>query len=177
MKSLLRAGASALALAVAGPALADTFSIPDTPGVQNAAYVASNAIGGLRTIRLPAVSNTTYSGFFLAATVQSQGGSTTAMTLYIFDSNPTGTTCTDKSAFSLAAADVSKLVTPGFTITPGAQQGVTQTGASVSFAPPVGFRNSDSPRLGVFYVCAVMNAGVTPASTTDLVFKYQVNLD
>lgn len=169
--------ASAALLATICGARADTFSIPDTPTVQNAAYSQNNAIGGLRTIRLPAPSNTTYSGFFLAASVEAQDGATTGIALYLFDSNPTATTCTDKSAFSLGAADVSKLITPAFTVTPAAQQGSTQTGASSAFSPPVGFRNADSPRLGVFYVCAVVAAGVTPGSTTNYVMKYQVNLD
>jgi hypothetical protein len=142
-------------------------NIANTPIVQNAAYSAGNAIGGLQTFAFFRTSGGT--GVLNNVSVASKGGSTTAITLYIFSSNPSGSTCTDKSAFSLAAADVSKLIaqTP-VVLTPA----VIGSGATVTFASqqaPVSVKNADSTTS--LYVCAVVGGSVTPASTTDLVFN------
>lgn len=147
------------------------ISVANTPTVQNAAYSSGNAIGGLQTIAFfRTVQQPT--GILQNVSVASKGGSTTAITLYIFEANPTATTCTDKSAFSLGAADVSKLITTiPIVLTPA----VVGAGASVTFASqqlPVSVRNSDSATGLSFYACAVVGGSVTPASTTDLVFKF-----
>lgn len=147
------------------------MSIASTPTVQNAAYSSGNAIGGLQTIAFfRTIQQPT--GILNNISVASKGGSTTAMTLYIFEANPTGSTCTDKSAFALAAADVAKLVT---TIPVVLTPAVVGAGATVTFASqqlPLSVRNSETAVALNFYVCAVVGGSVTPASTTDLVFKF-----
>lgn len=146
-------------------------AIANTPTVQNAAYSSGNAIGGLQTIAFFR-SGTRSTGILNNVSVASKGGATTAITLYVFNANPSATTCTDKSAFSLGAADVSKLIaTTPMVLTPA----VVGAGATVTFASqqsPVSVQNGDSPASANLYVCAVFGGTVTPATTTDLVFKY-----
>lgn len=147
------------------------MSISNTPTVQNAAYSSGNAIGGLQTIAFfRTIAQPT--GILNNVLVSSKGGSTTAITLYIFEANPTASTCTDKSAFSLNAADVSKLITTiPIVLTPA----VIGAGATATFASQqsaISIRNTDSTTALNFYVCAVVGGSVTPASTTDLVFKF-----
>lgn len=142
-------------------------SVSFTPTVQNAAYASGNAMGGLQTIAFFSITGT---GIFDQFLITSKGGSTIAMTLYIFDTNPTGSTCTDKSAFSLATADVSKLAMAPFVLTPAVVGvGVTTTLAQLSQIGSIG--NHDSPQAPNLYICIVAGGTVTPASTSDLSAK------
>ena len=98
------------------------------------------------------------------------------LTIYIFDTNPVSSTCTDKSAFSLGAADVSKLAMAPFILTPAVVgSGTTATVAQQTQA--ISMQNRDNPFTGNLYVCIVANGAVTPASTTDLVGKISGVLD
>jgi len=135
------------------------------PTVQNAAYSASNSLGGLQT--LSAFRLSAHSGIFNRLWLGSKGGSTVAMTVYVFDANPTNSTCTDKTAFSLASADLAKLAFAPFVITPAAPQGATQTVGE--FSTVASLANADSPQTTNIYLCIVANASVTPASTSDIV--------
>lgn len=146
--------------------------VSNTPTVQNAAYSASNAIGGWQQIA--AFRGTAQpSGIIDYVAVVSKGGSTTALTIYGFTKSSANlsSTCTDKSAFSLAAADLSALI-PGFpiTLTPAATQGTTITSASQSIVTSV--KNSDGTVSTNLTFCAVVGGSVTPASTSDLVFNF-----
>lgn len=151
--------------------------ITNTPTVQNAAYSASNAIGGWQQVAV--FRNTTQpSGILDYLSVASKGGSTTALTVYGFTKSSANltSTCTDKSAFSLAAADLSALI-PGFpvTLTPATTQGATITSASQSII--ISVKNADgSPSTNLTF-CAVVGGSVTPASTTDLVFNFALIQD
>lgn len=144
------------------------ISIAFTPTVQNAAYSSGNAIGGLQTLTFFRTT-TQPTGILNNVSVASKGGSTTAMTLYFFTANPSATTCTDKSAFSLGAADVAKLIpTIPIVLTPAVVgAGTTVTAASQQL--PVSIKNSETTLS--LYMCAVVGGSVTPASTSDLVFK------
>jgi hypothetical protein len=106
VRSILVAG---LCLLLAPSALlAQSLSIgqPFTPVVQAAAYSSGNAMGWLQSVSLLQPSK---AGVFNGLMIASKGGATTALTFYIFDTNPTASTCTDKVAFVLNAADVAKL--------------------------------------------------------------------
>lgn len=146
--------------------------VSNTPTVQNAAYAASNAIGGWQQI---AAFRTTAqpSGILDYVAVASKGGSMTALTVYGFTKSSANltSTCTDKSAFSLAAADLSSMI-PGFpiTLTPATTQGTTVTSAAQSIVTSV--KNSDSAASANLTFCAVVGGSVTPASTSDLVFNF-----
>ena len=144
------------------------ISVPNTPTVQNASYSSGNAIGGLQTIAFFRTAGG--SGILNNESVWSKGGSTTAITLYIFNANPTSSTCTDKSAFSLNAADVAKLITIAPPVLTPAVVGAGTTDTTNSAQTPVSEKNGDSTVN--LYVCAVVGGTVTPASTTDLIFKF-----
>lgn len=142
-----------------------------TPTVQAAQYVSGNAIGGLQTVAFFRTT-TQPSGILNNIRVASQGGSTTALTLYIFNANPSASTCTDKVAFVLAAADTSKLIATIPPVLTPALIGVGTTVTMASQQQPVSVKNTDSPATVNLYVCAVYGGTVTPAGTADLVFKF-----
>jgi hypothetical protein len=159
-------------LAVSAPALAQSNSAqPFTPVVQNAAYSSGNAMGGLQAVGL-GKSTGIFNGFMIA----SKGGSTTAMTIYIFDTNPSASTSTDKTAFVLGAADVAKLAITPFTLTP-AVVGTGTTATVASYFQALSIRNQDQPVQNLAYVCVVANGAVTPATTSDLVAKFATATD
>lgn len=140
--------------------------LTQTPTVTASAYASGNDMGGLLTFA--AFRNTTQtSGKIDNIMISFKGGSVaTSYTLYVFAVTP-GTTCTDKTAFALATADVSKLaaVAP-IVMTPQ----VFGTGSVESFAsvqPNITIANTGSVQN--IFMCLVANGAVTPASTTDLV--------
>ena len=173
-KALLLAGALALASI---PAQAESVVLSNTPVVQNAAYSASNAMGGWQNFAL--FSGAVRSGGIINYVAAiSKGGSTTAMTVYAFSrsSGNLSSTCTDKSAFSLANADLPYLL-PGFpvTLTPATTQGTTVSSASQAIV--VSAANYDTARTPNVAVCVVAGGSVTPASVSDLIFNIAVLRD
>lgn len=147
----------------AGANLIGATSIADrqdaTPTVQNASYVSGNDIGGLVAFTL----DHTGSGLLQSVGVQFIGGATTQINAACFDSNPTGSTFTDKGTFSIAAADEAKRINKTLlALTPAALTGDAVTAASVdNYAQP--FKST-----GTIW-CAYVATGIfTPASTTDL---------
>jgi hypothetical protein len=174
----LFAAACVAMLAAISPAIAQVVgydgSVSFTPTVQNAAYSSGNSLGGLQTVKL--LRPPQYSGIFTGFQITSKGGATTAMTVYIFDANPSSSTCTDKTAFSLAAADISKLVMQPFVLTP-AVIGAGTTATTAQQIQVVSMINQDTTRSGNLYVCIVAGGSVTPATTSDLVAKISGALD
>jgi hypothetical protein len=177
MRKIL-AACGLLLSAIIAPAAAQVIgydgSVSFTPAVQNAAYSSGNSLGGLQTVQL--LRPPQYSGIFTSFQVTSRGGATTAMTIYIFDANPSASTCTDKSAFSLAAADVSKLAMQPFVLTP-AVVGAGTTATTAQQIQAVSIINQDTTRSPNLYVCIVAGGAVTPASTSDLIAKISGALD
>lgn len=147
----------------AGTALIGSTStsgrIDSTPTVQNAQYVSGNDMGGLVSLTLPR----TASGFIQSIGVQFIGGATTQVNLYLFDANPSTSTFTDKSTFTIAAADEAKRINKnGIALTPAAAVGDTVTAASIdNYAKPF---NS----TGTIYMAVVSTGTFTPASVTDM---------
>ena len=73
------------------------------------AYVSGNAVGGL--ITLTAINRASGTSIFVqSVAVASKSVQAGQMDLVFFNANPTGSTCTDKAAFSVAAADAAKMV-------------------------------------------------------------------
>ncbi len=150
-------GGAACPLSVAG---GDYQTPAIVPTIQNAAYASGNVIGGLQTV-----------AFFRSASPASAtldqvcigwlGGETVSDTIYIFTANPASSTTTDKSAFSLAAADAKKLVTSPFTLTAAAPTGTTDSFACQSLA--VSAVNGDGTATQNLYVVHVVGGSVTPA--------------
>lgn len=144
------------------PAQAGTtgVDVSVTPTIQNAAYASGNCMDGFKTVAL-GITQSVLSQISLA----SQGGLATAKQIYVFSANPSGSTCTDKSTFTIATADLSKLIWTGL-ITPAAPTGTTKTWGSAS-GLALGI-----PSGGTIYVAIVETATETPASTTDLVLTF-----
>ena len=165
--------ANGAGLAVPCPATQHN-SIALTPTVQNSAYALGNAMGGLQTFAffrgtaLP-------SGALDQFAVYSKGGSAVALSVFIFDANPSASTCTDKVAFALNAADVAKLATAAFVITPAAIAGSTVSSVVKQLTASV--KNSDGTTSVNLYACVVAGGAVTPATTTDLVFMISGTVD
>jgi hypothetical protein len=130
-----------------------------TPTVQNASYVSGNSLGGLVTFTLPR----TASGYIQSVGVQFVGGATAAINAFCFDSNPTGSTFTDKSTFTIAAADEAKRINKtGYSLTPVAVVGDAVTAAAVdNLAKPF---NS----TGAIYCAYASTVTFTPASVSDM---------
>lgn len=149
------------------PALAVTATIATTgadvavtPTIQNASYVSGNCMGGFQTVALG-----TTTSVLSQVSLASQGGLATAKQVYIFSANPSASTCTDKSTFTIATADLSKVIYTG-SITPAAPTGTTKSWASLS-GLALGI-----PSGGTVYAAIVETATETPASTTDIVLTF-----
>ena len=137
-----------------------------TPTLTNSAYASGNGMGGFQTVAwFRAGSN--FSGMLTQVAVQWGGTETVAVTFYIFDKAIGSSTCGDKAAVSLLAADLQNLVTAPFTISAVAPVGTTLTQASVPFS--ISMQNHDTSPGQNLYVCAVSGGVFTPA-TTDFSF-------
>ncbi|MGI4812907.1 MAG: hypothetical protein ACRYGG_06175 [Janthinobacterium lividum] len=84
-----------------------------TPAVTTTAYAAGQSVGGIQTLALTRVGQT--SGYVQGMTVtfndaQTPGG---ALDLVLFSSNPTASTTTDHSAVNIVPADLGKLIPGG----------------------------------------------------------------
>lgn len=157
-----------------GSAIGAHISVPTTPTVQAAAYASGNAIGGLQTISLWR-STSFSSGKIDNISIASKGGSTQGLTVYLFNTTPSGSTCTDKTAFSLAAADVSKMVAAAPIVMTPQLMGIGSTVTFASVAPTLTASNA-AVSTNIF-MCVVVNGAVTPASTTDLVITVAASQD
>lgn len=168
MNRFLRIVLAAFLILAPGMALAQTGAWPTvtvTPTVQNAAYASGNCVGGFNPIVFsPANSQ---GGVVTNVRVASVSGQTTGYTVYLFSANPTASTCTDKSTFTLAAADVSKLIAAPFVLTPSVATGGTLSFAeSANLVRPTGAGGGAGSRT--LYEALVANGAVTPGSTTDI---------
>jgi hypothetical protein len=130
------------------------------PTVQAAQYVSGNNIGGLIAFTL----DRTASGLLQTIDVQFVGGATTPITWYCFSQLPSNaSTFTDRSTFSIAAADEAKRINKvGIPLTPAASTGDTVTGVALdNYARPF---NS----TGTIWCAGVVGGTFTPASPTDM---------
>ena len=134
-------------------------------------YTAGQAFGGLQTISFfrtttqPTALLTQFS-MLLTPTYSTEP----TLLFYVFTKNPTSTTCTDTSAFSLNSADAPYLI-PGspFTITPTVPT-AGGNNAAIGTAPagilPVSVQNQDTSPTANLYVCEVVGVAFTSASGT-----------
>lgn len=147
-----------------------------TPTIQNAAYVSGNCLGGFNSV---AVGRTQGDSIILnSVMVKSIGGSTPTLTVYLFDSNPTASTCTDRSTFTLNSADSDKLIAAPFALTLAAPTGTTQTFAELTnMARILLTGGSQSSTATTIYYALVSGSSFTPGSTTDLHLDFQLRQD
>lgn len=174
--------AHALALAALFPtgALAqqslNTGSAPvQTFTAANASHVAGKGVGAQTAtalgalITVPVARAPGGSGLALQLSVTSAGGDTEALQPRIWDVLPVNTTCEDNTAYVGSAADDAHLITPPFTLSalaaPTNTTGDAKTYASISWTPPLSFRNQDATtRTNNVYICLVATATFTPAA-------------
>lgn len=147
----------------------DAF-VSTTPTIQSASYVSGNCMGGFQAVAAARISGG--SGIFNKFTLISKGGLLTAKQIYVFTSNPSSSTCTDKGAFTIAAADLPKLIST-FSITPAVPiGGVASEGEASGLQQS--FVTSGNQNL---YFAIVETTTETPASTSDLIFNIGVLQD
>lgn len=146
----------------------DATQVAPTVTVQNAAYASGNCVGGFIPVTIANYNGE--SGFLISVRVSSVGGATPTLTAYVFDANPSASTCTDRSTFTLNSADIDKLVATPTSLTLAAPTGTTVTVGDLSFSPPRPFKAGGSAASGVktIYVGLVSGSSFTPAATSDI---------
>lgn len=179
------AAIAAFSIALASASRADAPSFPPNsvnddpltvPTIQALAYASGNAVGGLQSV--PAFRTAQQpSGILDNLFLQWLGTETTPITFYVFNKLPSGsTTCSDKTAFVLAAADAANLIMPPLTLTAAAPSvGSTLTSISSTFSP-LSVKNKDTAPTVNLYVCSVSGGSFTPA-VGDLTYKLGIAQD
>lgn len=139
------------------------FDVPVTPTVTAGAYAAGDIMGGLITF-----ANVAHAADKLVVVsgvqVISKAAVTPALTLHIFNADPTSTTKTDNAAYSLNAADafkvVKSIVLPTTWNDHGTPNSVSSENIGLVAAPVSGGRD--------LYGLLVDATGVTLTSTSDI---------
>jgi len=187
---------AALALSIS-PALADSFSggiclaptefhigevgsnqilITSSPTVSTTLYAVGASIGGLQTLanaaRVSAAAGSSGTSGLIQSvemiTKSHQPGAT--YDVVFFDANPSGSTCTDHNAVTVASADIGKVI--GVSHLADA----TQAGAAVDIWQDLTMRTmpySLNSATSIF-ACVITRATPTYPSTSDVTFKFQV---
>lgn len=146
------------------------YQVSSTPTVTASAYSSGNCLGGFNSITV--AGNNAQSGFVTNFQVWSKTGLTPTITVYLFEANPSSSTCTDHGTFTLATADLPKMI--------GLPQQLTlsaPTGATPSVAEA--FYNSADPFLAgasgssvkTIYYAMVAGGAFTPGSTSEFVTR------
>lgn len=146
------------------------FNASVIPTVQNASYSAGQCLGGLQTISIGSTNG--LSGILQQIQVASKGGSTVGIVVYVWQTNPSSSTFTDKSNIVVSQADNEALILQPQLLTPAivvSAQDTTTYASATNLASP--FVNGSSNTN--LYVALVANATVTPATTTDLRLNIQ----
>lgn len=106
----------------------DSGAVSATATPANSSHAAGVSVGGLFAV--PVARTVGGSGIITNFNYKSTGGSTGALVARIWQKNPTGTTCTDNSAFVDIDTDDANLITSPMTITPAAPAAVTGDAAT-----------------------------------------------
>lgn len=144
-------------LPVASAATNGTVSIvTNALTVTAGAYAANDSLGGLQTLS----SVGTNGGYLQSVSITSTSGVTSEIDLFIFNANPSASTCTNDAAFALAAADVGKLL-------PGSPIAVTSSFAAGTPTVRVAQNLAIPFAATTLYVCYVTRGTPTFSATTD----------
>lgn len=146
------------------------FNTAVVPTVQNAAYAAGQSLGGLQTISIGSTDSLT--GILTQIRVASKGGSVVGMVAYVWDKNPSSTTCTDKTNFVVSQTDNQHLIGSPTLLTPALVVSAQDT-TTYAQAGNLTYNFVNSSTNTNLYVCLLANASVTPATTTDLRINIQ----
>jgi len=131
------------------------------PTVSASAYAAGQVIGTKFT--LPNAARVAAgAGLIQAATLLSKTATTAAIDIIIFSADPTASTLTDKTAPTIAAADIDKIVGV-IHLTDWSALGTAALAQNLAVGLP--FRLPAGTSL---YAVLIARAAITPGSTTDL---------
>lgn len=135
-----------------------------TPTVAASSHVSGSSVGGLQTIAFFRA-NSSFSGIVNNVKwAWKTGSNLTAVTIYLFSANPTASTCTDATALTLNAADVSKQIAGSPFVLSPAVIGAGSTVSSAYAQSAISVQNADGTPGVNLYACVVVNATVTPAA-------------
>lgn len=127
----------------------------------SSAYTSGNAVGGLMTLSNAArVSGG--SGLVQSVVINAKSAQTAPVDVFIFGANPSGSTCTDKTAFAVAAADFDKVLGVVH-LADWTSAGTPSVGQAQNLAIPYALASGTS-----LYACAVVRGAPTFASTSDI---------
>ena len=152
--------------------------VADTPTITTSAYITGNCIGGFRSITV--AQNNGQTGLLTNFRIGSIAGLTPTIVAYGFTSQPTTSTCTDRSTFTLSAADFDKLIfSPSSGTLAVPANATTPTTIGLDFTPPRPFIAGGSISSGIktIYYALVAASSFTPTTTTDLHTSTGVALD
>jgi hypothetical protein len=143
------------------------LQVASTPTVTASSYSFGNCLGGFNAITV--AGNNAQSGLVTNFRVSSVTGVTASVTVYLFEANPSSSTCTDHSTFTLNSADVDKLIMNPVNLSLVAPDGATPSMAEASFTPPRPFLAGGSgSSVKTIYYGMVATSTFTPGSTTDI---------
>lgn len=142
----------------------------------SSAYATGNAVGGLMTVtsatRVSGTAGASGTGGLLQAVVMNtKSAQTTSTDVFIFNANPTSTTCTDKTAFALNSADFDKVVGVAH-INDFTAGNVASIGQAQNLAMVYVLASATS-----IYACAVTRGTPTWTATSDVSFGFKMLRD
>lgn len=140
----------------------------------SSAYTSGNAVGGLITlanaVRVSgSLGASGTSGLIQDVAVNMKSAQTGQIDLFFFKANPSGSTCTDKTAFVLATADFDKVIGVAH-IVDWTAGNVASVGQLSNYAKFFGLSSATS-----LYACAVTRSTPTFTATSDLSLTVTVN--
>lgn len=145
------------------------FSVVLTPTITAGAYTAGDIVGGLLTFTNVASAND--QPFILQnVMVTIEAAITSALTLILFNADPTSTTKTDNAAYSLNAADAAKVVA---TLPFNALGGYLQDHGTPNTYELANLARVIAPASGArtIYGLLIDGTGFTPTATDDLTIR------
>jgi hypothetical protein len=133
----------------------------------SSAYTSGNAVGGLMTVASAvrvsgALGAGGTSGFVQGVTINAKSAQSSLVDIFLFKANPTGSTCTDKTAFALATADFDKVLGVVH-VTDWTSGGTASAGQVFGLAMPYALSSATT-----MYACAITRATPTFTATTDI---------
>lgn len=146
------------------------------PTVTASAYSAGNCVGGFNAVTISRINGG--NGLLQNVIVMSKTGLTPTLTVFLFNANPSSSTCTDKSTFTLNAVDLPKLIMAPFALSLVAPNGATPSMAELAnMARPFVAGGSSGSGVQTVYFGMTVTAAVTPASTSEFVVNIGADLN
>lgn len=141
-------------------------------------YTQNTCVGGVNNVQV--VNTNNESALLLGTKITSISGIAAPLNLYVFNANPTSSTCNNATgAFGVNSADVDKVLN-GFpqavTLSqPGTQLGNSPSWANINLSPPLAFQPAAGTKT-LYYMLQVQPGGsfTESSSTSDLHVSFSV---